>query len=842
MKGHFPRINKGFFKDTMRLYLVSAIVFSVISALISYVMGYSMCSRDAAAMNFHIDTDHIQALVCILMIYLGASLARKLTDMNVAEVYASIPVSRDGIWTAHLLTGIVYSLMIMAASTIGMLLGELTGAISVGQSIGSYGYSALEYMAGLCMIMLEGLLDFAFIGVAFSITGKVFAGIVTAGIGSFGIGILFSSLFSTGSIHGICNIIFPFGAAARTVVVWIVCIATVILFLLLFRKMFLTIRTESYSHAFRNKRIQTIVGLILAFSILGTIAFTIADFEAYGSDIMSERVNIVTAAIGTIVTCLIVYFIFMWISGRSFKKAAISLKYLPISLLAVCIVVLLGSGLRKAYRNVDFSADNIAYYTVPSYIYVPDEPDWYDGSIEINPFPMIYTDYSEDRYGKGVSGEDEIRFTDQKTINEISKFLRSGENDKSNFQNGVPSIYVTLKNGKTYAVDIQRDECVNEDIIRYDKNARQNEEYRKVMHDIERFKGGHFVLENKRVNALYDTFMEELSALSIEEREKLFDLSGIYYLDFLDSFIIPEEAAVAPDTASGGADVDVPKELEPTPYARVLFIANRSNSLIRGVILNESTPKTLEAYLKLSNELNSKDEKFDKALKFLEDENMSVNVKFELMIWDKEKQESYRYFVEADANMNWGFEYYELNDFEREMMDEFLLDSFHVSIDELTEEQIQLVYYTMDFTSGLNYYEQMGIDEEKLTDEMRREDLTKLIGIGEGDFSMEEYNVKEYNADARELLKGFMHGDTNFDSSRYVVTIVNMEITSLVEVDGFAYEYVETVMMNTASYFYDYPMTFGISEEDYNGFIHDFIEKYDGIVYSGEQLHNRGDY
>ncbi len=828
MKGHFLRINKGFFKDTMRLYLVSAIVFSVISALSSFFMGYSMCSHDAAAMNFHIDTDIIQVLVCIFMTYLGASLARKLTDMNVAEVYASIPVSRDSIWTAHLLTGIIYSLMIMAASTIAMFLGELTGAISVGQSIGSYGYSAFEYMAGLCVIMLEGLLDFAFIGVAFSITGKVFAGIVTAGIGSFGIGILILGLFSTGSIHSVCNIIFPFSAAARTAAVWIVCIVAVILFLLLFRKMFLTIRTESYSHAFRNKRIQTIVGLMLAFSILCTIAFTIADIEASG-EIMNYRNDIVRAAIGTIVTCLIVYFIFMWISGRSFKKAAISLKYLPISLLAVCIVVLLGSGVRKAYRNVDFSADNIAYYTIPNY-YVPEEQDWYDNSIEINLFPMLYTDYSQDRYGKGVYGEDEIRFTDQKTIKEISKYLRLGNNSAiSSFpNNGEPSIYVTLKNGKTYAVR----RSMNVDFynnVEYKNNARQNEEYRKVMHDIERFKDGHFVLENKRVNALYDTFMEELSALSIEEREKLFDLSSIYNIG---TPMVAEIAA--PDTVSGDDYVDVPKEIEFTPYARVLFIANRSNSLIRGIILNESTPKTLEAYLKLSNELNSKDEKFDKALKFLEDEDMGVNMQFEFVIWDKVTQESHKYYIESYTDNAWGFERYELSNYERELMDEYLMNSFNVSIDELTEEQIQMVYYTMDFTSGLNYYEQVGMDEDGLTDEMRREDLIKLIGIGDEGNSQEQYH-----SDVRKVLAGFLHGDKDFDSSRYVVTIVSMDVTSLNESDEFMYEYVESVMMDAASNFFDYPMSFGISEEVYNGFIHGFNEKYDD-VYFGEPMHNRG--
>ena len=836
MKGHFLRINKGFFKDTMRLYLVSAIVFSVISALSSYIMGYSMCSRDAAAMNFHIDTDLIQVLVCIFMTYLGASLARKLTDMNVAEVYASIPVSRDSIWTAHLLTGIIYSLMIMAASTIGMLLGELTGAISVGQSIGSYGYSALEYLAGLCMIMLEGLLDFAFIGVAFSITGKVFAGIVTAGIGSFGIGILFSSLIGTGTnMYSVGNIIFPFSAAARTAAVWVVFIVIVLLLLLLFRKMFLTIRTESYSHAFRNKRIQTIVGLILAFSILCTIAYTIADVEASG-EIMNYRDDIVSAVIATIVTCLIVYFIFMWISGRSFKKAAVSLKYLPISLLAVCIVVPLNIGVRKAYKNVDFSADNIAYYTIPNYNLVTEEPDWYGNSIEFSLSPTFYTDYSQDRYGKGVSGEDEVRFTDQKMINGISKYLKSERNsvDSVGFH-GQPSIYVTLKNGKTYAVDIAWD-AIDKD-IRYDINARQNEEYRNAMYDIERFKGGHFVLENKRANALYDTFMEELSALTIEEREKLFDLTSIYYLDNpMAEITAPEIAGDGVDTVGDGADGDVLKERNSTPYARVLLIANGSNSLIRGVILNESTPKTLEAYLKLSNELNAKDERIDKALEFLEDDSKDLDLQFELMIWDREKQESYRYFVEADTNKGWEFEYYEPDDYELEMMDEFLTESFHVSVDELTDAEKQVVFYTMDFTSGLNFYEQMGMDEEGLTDEIRREDLTKLIGLGD-----EDHYPEEYNSAARDLLTDFLHGDTNFDSSRYVVTIVNMEITSLIKIkrDGIAYEYLETIMMNTATYFYDYPMTFGISDEDYNGFIHDFIEKYDNIVYSGEPLYSR---
>lgn len=546
----------------------------------------------------------------------------------------------------------------------------------------------------------------------------------------------------------------------------------------------------------------------------------------------------------------------MWISGRSFKKAFVSLKYLPISLLAVCVVVLLNYGLRKAYENVDFSADNIAYYTVPKYVYTPEEQDWYDDSFEINLFPMIYTDYSQDRYGKGVSGEDEIRFTDKNIIKEISKYLRHGKNSAIvNFRNdGEPSIYVTLKDGRTYAVNIPKDDDSYED-IRYDFNARANEEYRKVMHDIERFKDGHFVLENKRVNALYDTFMEELSALSVEEREKLFDLSTVYNIG------IPMGAEIAaPNTVSGGAENMIPIGVEYIPYARVLFIANRSNSLIRGVILNESTPKTLEAYLKLSNELNAKDEKFDKALKFLEDEDMDVNLQFEFVIWDKALQESHKCYIETYNGDIYEPGYYEISDYELELMDEFLMDSFNVSIDELTEEQIQMVYKTFDFTSGLNYYEQIGISEEELTDEMRREDLTELIGTGEeeltdemriedlikltgrgGDgFSLEVYNPKEYNSDARELMKGFLRGDKDFDSSRYVVTIVSMDVTSLMESDEFMYEYVESVMMDAASNFFDYPMSFGISEDAYNGFINGFNEKYEDIVYSGEPMHSRG--
>lgn len=824
MKGHFLRINKGFFKDTMRLYFVSAIVFSAISAFIAYAMGCDMCDYDASGMHFHISTWHIQTLVCVFMAYLGANLARKLMDMNVAEVYASIPVSRDNMWTAHLLTGIIYSIMIIAASTIGMLLGELSSAISVGQNIGSYGYSAFEYMTELCKIMLEGLISFAFLGTAFSITGKVFAGIVTAGIGYGSIVILFLSLFGTGNLDGLCNLIFPFSAAVRTAAAWVVYIMIVILFLLLFRKMFLTIRTESYSHAFRNMRIQTIVGLILAFSILGAYVLTVILLREYAGDAISDIDIIAESVIGTVIACLIAYFGFMWISSRSFKKAAVSLKYLPISLLAVCVVALLGSGLRKTCKNVDFSADNIAYYTIPNYVCTPYETDWYDHFIEFNMFSMTYNDYFNDHYGKGVSCEDKIRFTDQKMINEISKYLKSGENTADVFQmDGQPSIYVTLKNGKTYAVSISDNE------IRYEDNAKQNEEYRKVMYDIEPFKGGHFVLENRRANALYDTFMEELSTLTIEEREKLFDLSGIYYSDTYskeDGF---------PDTAINDVDIDIFKEAKFTPYARVLFIANRSNSLIRGIILNESTPKTLEAYLKLSNELNAKDKKFDRVLELLEDEDMDVNVRFEFMIWDREKQETCKYSVFADSGMSWGPSYLEISDEEMEMMDEFLTDSFHVSIDELTEQEIQMVYYTLDYTTGLSYYEQVGSDEEGLTDEIRREDLNKLIGMED-----EDPHQREYNSDARDLLNLFMHGGTDIDSYRYVITIVSMDITGMELRDGFVYDYVESWMMDTAAYFYDYPISFGISEEDHNGFVYDFIEKYSEDLYYGNQLHYRG--
>lgn len=804
MNGHFLRINKGFFKDTMRLYLVSAIVFSAIAMLYSYFIGNGMCGTAANFYGFNIPTSHVQTLVGIFMAYMGASLARKLVDANFAEVYASIPVSRDSMWTAYLIMGIIYSAMIIAASTIGMFIGQLAGVLQMGQRIGDFGYSALEYLRDICDIMLQGLISFAFVGTSFAITGKIFAGLVTAGIGLGTIGLMYACLTSTGSVYTALNVIFPFSMAARTAFICVVYVVVTVLLLLLFRKMFLSVRTESNSYAFRNERVQTIVGLmlvtasVLVYAVLIIQMSVYANYEIYTKDLLNESTPIL------LVIWVIEYIAFMWISGKKFKKAIASLRFLPISLLVVCFITLLGIGLKKAYRNSDFSADNIAYYTLPYNIIEAEQNELYDYDIFFSSY--TYIDDDQNSYAKGVTGEDDVRFTDKVIINAIAKLLKGNEMiDNTGIweMESKPTIWVTLKDGRTYAFSILNDE------VPYIKAAMKNEEYRKAMYDIEPFKGGHFVHENSRANALYDTFIEELSALSIDEREKLFDIASVYGFE---SYV--ENGFQDTEISLGNREMSM-------PYARVLYIANSTNSCIRGIILNESTPKTLEAYLKLSNELNAKNTIADDALKLLENKEMNVELRYEFMVWDREKQESHEYTVSAEDGMLSMPVDMEISDDELKMLNDFLMDSFHVSLDELNWQDIQMAYLTFDFTLGTSYYEQWGIDEEYLTDEKRKEDLMEMLGT-----DIEDPYGEEYISDAIVPLTRFLHGNTELDSCRYVVTISKMNVTGFKLSDGFGYDSYKYIDMDSLAEYYSYPMSYGISEEDYNGFIHDFIEKY----------------
>lgn len=799
MNKQFLSFNKHFFKDTMRFYLLTAIALGAASAVISSAIGYALCGASAVSSNFHIATTQISLLICAFMLYLGKSLSRKLIDVNTAELYGSVPVSRDSMWTVHLLAGISYCLAIVLAGIIGLVAGEVFGAISTGAQIGNYGYSVSEVAVSLCKGMVAAVICFAITGIAYSVTGKSLAGFITAVIACGAVINCFIAFRGENYRAGdIGNILFPFGAKAQSAAAWIVSIAVMLGLLLLFRKTFISTRSECWSSAFKNKRIQTVVGLMLAFSqFANSVALGKAGLALTGEN---EIIELLTT---TVVTSLLYYFIFMWISGKSFKKAARSLMYLPIAYVLTGLVILTGNVCGKAYDKVDFSVNNIAYFTVPKY---HGKGTWNYDHYE----SMIMLDdmkFYNDKFGKGVTNEDDIRISDPQAIAELSKIIRERKNDANIFVDIYyePTAYVTLKDGRTYAVNVLDDTDYT-----YNKLGNMvlsNEEYRAAMYDMERFRKGHFVLESRCMDALYNTFIDELSALTLEQREALFDISKVY--TNLNSFTEPENYE--------NYEYMIPS------CARVIFIANGDNSCIRGIILNESTPKTLEAYLKLANELNVNHSVTKEFIASMEAAKVN-SVDTEFMVWDKETGKSYACSIDLGRS---GLKYdltYSPNEEQRAQLEEFLLESFNIPISGLSEEEVCVafiaftdLYYGED---SYDYYDYYGETKPSDDDDLRKDFRNILDEYRE---LLDEYQGRYQYIN---MMKGWMSGAFNtnadLDNSRYVL-IVN-SCTTYAEWDYYKeeYPYYEKDLwfhMDSIESAFDYPISVGLNQESFDEFI-----------------------
>ncbi len=817
MKKKLFEFNKTFFKETMRYYMVTAIVFGVLIILASISIGIQLYGNMAASMNFNIPVQNIEWIICAFMAYLGANLARKLLNKGTAELYGSMPVSRSSMWMAQLLAGICYSLMMIAIFVITMFIIRIGAAAEIGVNVGNYGYSAGEFILDICRIILEALIVFSISGISFSITGRSMTAVVTALL----IVTLPGCIYGTLNMQSVANIdslsiLIPAGAGVRNALEWIVQIVLALALPILFRQAFLAIRTERAGFAYRDGTMQTIFGVIFAFDIF------VSCFNTNTAIIIligNNGTNIVGVIITAAILTFIGYFAFMWIAGRKFKAAANSLMYLPVSAALACAVLLAGSAVSKAYDRIDFSAGNMAYYTIPDYIGKRLGSDYMNNSFYFGGY-----NFGNDAYGKGVTNEDEIKFSDPKQLSQLAKVIERYRADNNSMFNYVinllgsigidkkPSLYLTLKDGRTYGIDLSW-EYLGE--FSYMEAARANEEYCNAMYDLKRFEGGHFVLEDSRMNMFYDTFIDELSSLSLDQRAEIFDLSSIY-MDLEMSFM-DDEAII--DTES------VIYENGPTltPFARVIFIANRDNSCIRGIILNEHTPKTLKACLELSGPVNEKNGSIQYLVDTLKNGN-SDGINTEFMIWDTETGRSYEYSFEYDQH---GYDYVINDEYYRKMLGELLMEFFNKDINTMTADEISDGCIAME-ALGWDYL----YDDDYVDEGMTQEELDAVYDeiIAQGlEYARGGAEEMHFYAGLRDWMMGITSGAKSMEGSRYVLIINKCRVWSADE-DGYS-SWIGSIELDTASNFNHYPIVFGLSDEEFGRFYDAFYSNTEYPIY-----------
>lgn len=753
------RPHRRFLREVFKRLMVPAIILAASSLLNGLIAGIQCFGSTAIATDFHINTDALSLLVCCFMVVSAIQLGTRLRDKSTGELYGSIPVSRDSIWTDYVIASLLGSLAIIATWLIGLMFGRAIGVFMPDALIGDYGYCASETALSIVKLLLSGIALFGIVSIMFSITGRSFSAIVSTLIAvAFFPAIYLGLIAYSGLSVSLGNHIFPVGQGLRTAAVWVIYIVVPALLLFFSRRALLKARNETAGFAYRTKTLNIVFGVAFVFELSSLFYFFVTSINGGSGSVL-----LANAIILLMLLALIAYFAFMWISSRKFKFAAKSLLFAPIAFLLVGAVALTGNGLAQAEYKLDLSVNNIESFSVPSYLIPTGSFDYY---YRAEPYS------SRDRYGKGTHGEEDIVITDRKAIEAICDTygnITLGTEMERLFGRDYSAssdhcIYITLKDGRCFKFFIDYTSINAQtlcDILNSDS------EYINAASDMEDFKSGHFVMADKRFDKLYDTFMEELSLLTPEERMELMDLS--VYLD----------GWVAEDPDNGSFDFPV----------AMLFAATRDNSCIRGIKLTTATPKTLKAYIELSRADCERDNKFAEHVPHL-DSLIDMSMPDDGFI------------------PYYGFESYQL--------DFIVLDTvtntsraFNIG---LQSDEVGIQEY-ISFEEYLeNYY---GITEADM-DEADEEYLDKLRFEYDEMYNTTSPISKEERKACVDWLKGVFTSGTEAADSRYILFI------STVKSDLF-------VKSEKANYYFDcespyscmafQPFCFALTEAQYNALI-----------------------
>ncbi len=611
MKKSILRLHKPLLKETFKRLLVPAICVCAITLINSITYAYSAFKSDIIGQDFHIDMSFLPVAIVILMAITAYQLGTKLRDKSTNELFGSIPVSRDSLWTTYLSAGLILSLGTVIAWGLGYLIGSSIGQLNSFISIGNYGYNVSEVIVDIIAAMLEGIGVFGLICLVLPITGRTFSAIVATGILGAFFPILNICLGTYCDLSlPLINILIPTGVSTVNVLSWVLKVILPLALLYFSRMAIINSRNEISGNGYRSFALNVIFGVALASELLMGFGLIIDNAGSNDSQMLGA---ILIFLLITVVT----YFAFMWISSRKIKTALRSFAYLPIAFAMLMLTVLSSKLIQNVERNMNLSLNNIEsvsfnFYCLPNY----DDVIWGDYDMNYlfgNTSPYEFVD----RYGKGCGAEKTFKVTDKAKIEKLFDFsqtLRLEVYSRDIFSyatgglsgSGEKSVTINFKDGRKLTLSIDDLSCKERDIYEV---LSEDKDYQKLATDVDKFKDGHFVLADERFDSLYDTFIEELSLLSDEQRFDLMNLDtyvskGDYYEGFESSTTIE---AITGNKRSFDDDFDDSSYhtytvTNPKTLAfDLLFIATNDNSCIRAVKLSTLTPKTLKAYIALAD-------------------------------------------------------------------------------------------------------------------------------------------------------------------------------------------------------------------------------------------------
>ncbi|MBR4434988.1 MAG: hypothetical protein IKS90_02700 [Clostridia bacterium] len=582
---HAPLFSGKYYKELLKELKTIGIIFAAIQVFFGFLGAFGIgqglallvfgtTSGGSLSSNIY----SIFFIVAAFNFYIG-HIARNSWDFRL-----SLPIAKKTMIVSHMAAVLTYAALIFVANYVGVLIGELVRLIP-GAGGGSVPVGFGEQAVSLIKALLEGVATYSGLIILACIIGRFMTLLIAAG-SALVLPDLFSGFVAAVRERGLntLSIILPVGIRGMKVLSWALLVFGAVALTVIAVVAYSKHRVETSGKPARAPWIHILIGLAFA-AAAGLLAAIIgaAYYWTHYDAALDNKGVIIGPIIAVILVMIIAYFVYMWISMKSFKGAAKRLMFLPIAMLVILAAFPIAKGVDKKWEKLDFSASNIKYVRVTDAAF---------GNVS-GIYTMIY-DFGS--VAKGDSGVYNIKLTDPAVIDIASKSaieykaLGDGDN-KSDFLSNMISGYltasidiaeITLNDGSKWALPM----VSNEYTSGLRNAALNNSEFIERAMSIDRVKNGRVVDPDWLGRDFSKVLIGELEKLTPEERASVmyeFSEIDLHY----DGSVIGGYTSVTP------VDQDV--------YATVSLASWSYDHLIK-VRLNDKLPESSKLYMQKSAE------------------------------------------------------------------------------------------------------------------------------------------------------------------------------------------------------------------------------------------------
>lgn len=499
----------------------------------------------------------------------------------------SLPIAKRTMFACHFAAVMTWAAIIFIANFIGVFIGEgLRIAMSSTSLPDGFGMSAVSMIKSV----ISGVTSYCIIVIIASVVNRVFSVLAAFGV-VIGLPILFIGFESYIRYRGMytLELLFPLGINGLETFKLIVSILFALLLIVLAYIAYGKSRVETFQKPARTEAINVLIGLGVAacVGLIATFAFENSDLmRFYQSGPKYESSNWYLCIVYACIPMLIAYFIFMWISQRSFVRALKKLVFLPLVLVVFGAAILIAMIADKKWEKLDFSVENIDYVRIKDeHFGLNSQPDYYS-----------YAFFSSGSQSRGSSKAFNVKHTDSAVLLSASTLAKNSKDNSYDsvamlFESYIDSDYtkkieITLKDGTKWGVKgnnhsgpaTAKGRIALEDV-------EDNKEYIDALGSLDRFKNGKVIYPLNLGSEFNKTLLDELASLSSIERARIFISAASNNLGY-HPYVHDSAPIFKSDEWSSS-------------YGYTLMLASPTYDHVSLIDLGEHLPKTTELFMKL---------------------------------------------------------------------------------------------------------------------------------------------------------------------------------------------------------------------------------------------------